>query len=295
MRGQPWAIALCSHLIFVHVVLLALPVHVKAQSAGSGWQSPMRLGLETTPERSNRAANAVRTPIDKCRKWRHIASRLGETYAGVRLRQSVVERVCAFADQATDPLGAIWAWPWSTGGLAGELPPRLRGSFGRWTINCGAQGRRERCALLHEGFANAGLAAADSERIRVITHFVIDDVGGQERILWRVFVERPDNRWYASGTGAEGVPTNVIRYRMGSDMLSKRFDGCSVSGCLMEAEIGMASKVATGLWDGRPLDLDVRPTPGVLMVWQVPANGFKAGLRELNRLRQSEARLVAGR
>ncbi len=295
MRGAVRPTVAVAAMLCALLGIFARPVIGMAQALDGRWERPMGLGVEAPVERSYRVSGAPTKPIDKCRQWRRIANRLGETYAGVRLRQSIVERVCAFADQDVDAVVSIWSWPWAQGGFEGELPPRIRGRFGGWTIRCGAEGVRERCAIVHEALANAGLAAAGSERIRVITHFVINDIGGQERVLWRVFVERADDRWFAGTDSPTDRLANVVRYRLGSSALSEPLAGCGTSGCLMEADIRAGSRAASSLWDGRALDLDVRPTPGVVLAWQVPASGFKLGLRELVRLRQSEARQFAGR
>jgi hypothetical protein len=61
----------------------------------------------------------------------------------------------------------------------------------------------------------------------------------------------------------------------------------------MEANVYRAGAVVTRLWDGQSLDLqvDLGTQPPIRMT--LPAAGFRAGLKELIRLRREEIR--AGR
>lgn len=92
---------------------------------------------------------AHRNPADSCRRWKTVAGKLGETYAGQRLRETVVARACALSGNETQD-DEPWQWPWRDGTIRAELPPRLHGSIGEWVIRCGKAGRRQRCAMLHE-------------------------------------------------------------------------------------------------------------------------------------------------
>ncbi|MEQ1612354.1 MAG: hypothetical protein ABL904_06345 [Hyphomicrobiaceae bacterium] len=255
----------------------------------------MRLGVsidETPVTRSNNAA----TPAQKCGKWRRIADRLGETYAGIRLRKSVVARTCAFADQAAAE-ETVWAWPWAATEIDGELPPRLHQEHQAWTIRCGQAGRRERCALIHEMAANIQPGNGAADHSRIISHFVIDEIGGKERVLWRVFAERTEAHWFEPGgrMTSLGPAANVVRARAGAIMVRKTFDDCGRRGCQMEAEVGVGARIASRLWDGGNIKIDLRPAPGIVFNQIIPAAGFRRGLIELSRLKRQEQRVLAGR
>jgi invasion protein IalB len=270
------------------------------------WQheQPMRLGApDPAPRRSDFAR--VQTPQSNCAKWRRIAERLGETYAGLRLRQSVVDRACLFAyAELTTSSGSnfvpadtgfdhLWAWPWANGAIDPALPPRLHASFGDWTIRCGLAGHRERCALIHEtsalamqGESPAVLTTAMAPAAaKVTTHFVIDTISGHSHLLWRVFV--------AASPGAEPTRTDLVRFSAGPLTGAKRFDGCSSAGCLMEADMTTSARVATRLWEGVSGDITLNPGANQALTAVVPANGVRAGLAELARLKRAEEKQLA--
>ena len=265
-----------------------------ATTPAKGWDLPMRLGGGVVDGTVGVRPGSAVTPAEKCKKWRRIAHRLGETYAGVRLRRSVVARTCAFADQvaAEEP---VWSWPWAGPEIDGALPPRVHQNFQSWTIRCGHVGVRERCALIHEADANIEPGSGGANRIRIVSHFVIDEVGGQERVLWRVFAERAEPHWFDERGGLSLLEpaSNLVRAHAGAIMVRKAFDDCGRQGCQMEADVGSAARVATRLWEGGDLKLDLRPVPGILLNQVVPAAGFRSGLIELSHLKRQEHRILA--
>jgi invasion protein IalB len=308
---------------------------------GQNLGGPMRLGVtDPAPRRPELARQ--QTPQSNCKKWRRIAERLGETYAGLRLRQAVVDRACLFADieLASAPAAAesgsdrVWAWPWADGAIDPSLPPRLHANYGDWSIRCGLAGRRERCALIHEamipergtergpetgrsearltpiaqtpiaetpiaGVGSAAVPVAATAQARVVTHFVIDTISGHSHVVWRVFVERGDSTWFR-GAAADGGPTaadlnraDQVRFSSGTLTGTKRFDGCTAVGCLMEADMTTSARLATRLWEGTDVSLTVQPVNGIAITATVPAQGVRAALGELARLKRAEDKVLA--
>ncbi len=278
-----------------------------------GTEPPMRLGVsDPTPRRSDLAR--LQTPQNNCRKWRRIAERLGETYAGVRLRQSVVDRACLFAaTELASVTGGVnglesafehlWAWPWADGAIDPALPPRLHTTHGDWQIRCGQAGRRERCALIHETVALrtvevASIAdpalhattAASTPQTKVVTHFVIDTISGHSHLVWRVFVGRDADH---SNDLAEPSRAELVRFSSGTTTGAKRFDACSSAGCLMEADMTTSSRLATRLWESNNGELTLSPAGGGSMTASISSNGVRAGLAELARLKRSEDKVLA--
>jgi invasion protein IalB len=292
-----------------------------APPASPNWQTemPMRLGVtDATPRRSQQ------TPQNNCRKWRRIAERLGETFAGLRLRQSVVDRACLFAATelasitggvggAESGLDHLWAWPWADGAIDPALPPRLHTAHGDWHIRCGQAGRRERCALIHETVAVRHIevaSMADSElpastpvgaaQTKVVTHFVIDTIAGHAHLVWRVFVERGTGNAFDvtnPASGSEPSRTDLVRFSSGTMAGAKRFDACSSAGCLMEADMTTSARLATRLWEGNNGELTFNhvgnPTGSVTMTAAISSKGVRAGLAELARLKRSEDKVLA--
>ena len=283
----------------------------------------MRLGVTDAPLRRSELARQ-QTPQNNCRKWRRIAERLGETFAGIRLRQSVVDRACLFAAtelaSVTGGIGGtetgfdhLWSWPWADGAIDPALPPRLHATHGDWTIRCGQAGRRERCALILETVAmrNPEAVAVDAPLTgelvapalvapgaNVVTHFVIDTIGGYSHVVWRVFVERTESGWFGrpgdpAASGGELSRADLVRFSSGSMSGAKRFDGCSSAGCLMEADITTSSRLATRLWEGNSGELNLSPNHGVTMTAKISPYGLRAGLAELARLKRSEDKILA--
>lgn len=244
---------------------------------------------------------------DQCRKWRAMSARLGETYAGHTVRQSVLKRVCGLLD--SERSADIWDWPWN--GLAqGRLvPPRAYRMIGAWEIRCGVAAHRRRCALVH----SASLPADGEPKPNVpsiVTHFVVDMVAGREVLLWRMFVpgatktlRNPDSTRQeahlseesatsvrVAGVGATPPPLSAVRYSLAQSEQREIFSACVSQGCLMEANVKRGGRVASELWEGHPLVLDVETGTGRSMRVTLPAKDFRAGLKELIRLRREEDR-----
>ena len=283
--------------VMITGVCLVMQQPCLAESASLVWSRPMGLGLGPTADTVAPTTLRSRSPRSaSCSKSRRLAARLGETYAGARFRQAIVERACAFADLA--PLeDSAWSWPWAQAEIDSELPPRLHSSHAAWTIRCGSAGNRERCALIHDATANVAPVNGASESVRIITHFVIDQIGGQEHVLWRVFVEKSEPTWFHTGprvtkslSGAE-----VVAVSIGAVAFEKQFDDCGRLGCLMEADVARSARVATTLWEGGVVQIEVRPMPGVVLKQSIPTQQFRNGLRELSRLKHAEERRLAGR
>jgi invasion protein IalB len=236
------------------------------------------------------------------------------------------------ADTAFDHL---WAWPWADGAIDPTLPPRLHTTHGDWHIRCGQAGRRERCALIHEtvavgqaeittrvepGLTDAVLLAAaqtttpalrvsngDQAAIgtvafpqnKIVTHFVIDTIGGHAHVVWRVFVERGAVTTF--GGAAETVPprADLVRFSSGTMSGAKRFDACTSAGCLMEADMTTSARLATGLWEGNNGELTINAASssggggGETITAAISAKGVRAGLAELARLKRSEDKVLA--
>jgi invasion protein IalB len=322
LSGSSWRVGIAAALTVASMGAAFAEVRTVGTStappAATDWQSapPMRLGVTDAPPRRSELARQ-QTPQNNCRKWRRIAERLGETFAGLRLRQSVVDRACLFAatelasvtggtSGAESSFDHLWAWPWADGAIDPALPPRLHSTHGDWTIRCGQAGRRERCALIHETIAVRAVEVASIEPdltasaatgippsagtppAKVITHFVIDTIGGHTHVVWRVFVERGE-----ADNGSERSRTELVRFSSGTMAGAKRFDACSSVGCLMEADMTTSARLATRLWEGSNAELTFSPTAGGTMAASVPARGVRAGLAELARLKRSEDKVLA--
>lgn len=219
-----------------------------------------------------------RSQSESCRRWRVIASRLGETYAGHRLRETVVARTCALTgwDAGDDEL---WQWPWRQGNIRAEPLPRLHGSIGAWVIRCGKAGQRQRCAMLHD----LASAPANGASLKIVSHFVIDTIGGRESVIWRVQV---------SGTDAV---RDRLEIATAGKRTAKAFLACSKPGCLMEADVRLSTEAANLLWENSPLTLTLVRDDKPALVWQLPGHGFRGALSELARLRREETRTLATR
>jgi invasion protein IalB len=219
-----------------------------------------------------------------CDRLKTLVGKLGETFAGHRVRQTWTARVCAMTHHAFDD--GIWAWPWSSGLSASltdeantpprEIPPRLLQTIGAWDIRCGRVGTRQRCAIVRTELWQQGDALSAG---RVVTHFVIDAVAGREVVLWRVFVENAMN-----GTDGIVVP-------LPGRIAQKRYDQCSSSGCIMESDVAVSSIVATGLWNGEQAEFRIGTAPDAVTV-VLPAHGFREALSELTRLRREDRGLA---
>lgn len=314
-RVPPWvralSLALATGLAMPAVAAEGWQPFASEAGGGRDWRTtgPMRLGHKAERPTAVREATAAQAggSQDQCRKWRAMAAHLGETYAGHTLRHSVIKRTCGEFTTTSDE---SWDWPWA--GLAQNrlLPPRLHRALGAWEIRCGTAGSRRRCALINVAPLPPD-DAVDPGDPMVVTHFVIDMVGGRESMLWRMFVpnEAAGETYELAPTAAgnavkvgQDAPrqrvaalparsdTRVIRYSVGISEYTERFAACGPSGCIMEAHLGHAGEVATRLWDGSPVSLEVMLSSGRTVTVALPAKGFRAGLGELVRLRREETR-----
>ncbi len=231
----------------------------------------------------------------QCQRWKTLAARLGETYAGHRLREIVLQRVCGLSEERVS--GAAWSWPWASLDRGESEPPRLHRTFGAWEIKCDPLDERRRCAVLAR--LQPSSAAAEAGGKRILVHFVIDMVAGQESVLWRLFVPHgsgapePARNELASVDGTPGQQREVlgaVSYRLVSTVHTEGFPACGARGCLMEGHLRRAGEVASRLWDGRSLDLDVRVGRAQPFAVTLPARGFRAAFNELVRLRREEMR-----
>jgi invasion protein IalB len=265
-------------------------------------QGRMSLGhrAQSKPAPEVEIATQRTSAARQCRRWRALASQLGETYAGHRLRSTVLERLCTQDDETAD---APWGWPWSDMETGATLPPTAHRSFGVWDIRCDATGARKRCALIHRSPVppDGTLDPGDPE---IVVHFVIDMVAGRETVLWRMFV--PASRTQADFTAAvtpAALPSATpaargqgeVRYRLGGSDQVERFPACTSAGCFMEAHVARSGAVVSRLWDGRPMEITVARPSGDPLTLRLPARGFRAAFSELVRLRRDEMRGSARR
>jgi invasion protein IalB len=220
-----------------------------------------------------------------CQRWRSALSRLGETYAGYKLRHTLVTRTCALG--AGDADEQVWGWPWRQLDSRADLPPKGHGRFGAWEIRCGETGGRQRCALAME---TAMAARLDPEAlpIRIVAHLVIDNVAGRESVLWRVHVA-------PGGTDSPEEPAS-IGIGLPDRSAIEPFDACGRRGCMAEAEPRISAEVASTLWAGRTITISMAGAgTGRDLAAMLPSHGFRDGLTELIRLRRNETKAVAGR
>lgn len=233
-----------------------------------------------------------------CRRWRAAAATLGETYAGHRLRQTVVRRQCRSLE--ADRGEEAWEWPWTSLDEGRRvLPPRLHTVYGDWEIRCGSAGGRRRCALLNRSPVPPD-DALDAGDQAVVTHFVIDMIAGRETLLWRLFVPSAAvlDTAASAHAGVDATLKSVgrgrggVRYRLEDAERTELFPACAAAGCLMEVSLRHAGDVATRLWEGRSIDVRISLTTGAVADLTLPAAGFRAGLKELVRLRRDEIRPV---
>lgn len=253
----------------------------------------MRLGVEApSPALGPHGVTRPKAASD-CRRWRRFAATLGETYAGAKIRNTVVQRACTFAEPDKLPDAGIWAWPWRNGEIDPTLPPRVHMRSGAWTIRCGMAGPRERCALIHEARVHVG-GPDSTETVPVTTHFVIDNIVGEQRVLWRVLGPWSlDWRVHRREPGAR--PASQVEVRLGAQRRDVPFANCGQVGCLMEANVIVSAEAATYLWEGHSIGIKLAPRPDQTIELGLPARGFRAALVELGRLKQHEERPIAGR
>ena len=151
-----------------------------------------------------------------------------------------------------------------------DLPPHHHATLGAWEIRCSHVGARQRCALIRAE------AAADGQSTgSIVSHFVIDAVAGREIVLWRVVVARPE---IAAGAIAVNVAATTVH---------QSYSQCLDNGCIMESGVAISAKVASQLWHGAPVSIQLEASPGA-SVFVLPALGFREGLAELTRLRHDD-------
>lgn len=266
------------------VVALASMLGMALAASASASVRPEAAALPVGQALTGGPGEAIRAGASGCARWRSLAARLGETHAGHKLRHFLASRPCGLAeDRAID---AVWSWPWRSGDMRADLPPHHHGKYGAWEIRCGDAGERRRCALLLETGVSAGIDP-EARPLKVVSHMVIGSVAGRESILWRVHVARSPDLAAAGGGIAVDLP--------GRNLL-ETFDACGNLGCMAEAEPAIGAEVASALWLGQPITISLggagerEPETGMLL-----AHGFRAGLKELIRLRRQEARSLAGR
>jgi hypothetical protein len=241
------------------------------------------------------SASGLHVARSDCHRWRAAAATLGETYAGHLLRETVVQRQCRSLE--ADRGDEAWDWPWASLQEGRTLPPRLHAAQGEWEIRCGNAGGRRRCALLNRSPVppDETLEPGDDA---IITHFVIDMIAGRETLLWRLFVPTaPFITAAAAGlidAGAThkgiGQRKGEVRYRLEDAERTELFPACTAAGCLMESGPRTAGDVATRLWEGRSIDVRISLTTAPAVALTLPSAGFRAGLKELVRLRREEMR-----
>lgn len=281
MRPTIWIAGLLS-------VLLATAA--TAREPAPAFEGRMSLGHRQVvravplPELAPKRGKIVRS----CRRWRILAAQLGETYAGHRLRETVLERQCGFHEDTA--ARTAWSWPWSSLEGSDPLPPRLHRMYRAWEIRCTPAGERRRCAALTR------IDQPDGQS-EIVAHIVIDVVAGRESVLWRLFVPNHGERAQPAvargtvpGTTDRRLALGEVRYRLGASEVVDGFPACGAHGCLMEADLRRGAAVVSRLWDGRALDLDVRLAGAAPIQVTIPADGFRAAFGELLRLRREDIR-----
>jgi invasion protein IalB len=272
----------------IAIAAMILTAALTAVTPVSAGHAPSDLVLVATTQDETGLSPGRTTPRgpkrSTCDRLKTLVGKLGETYAGHRMRQTWTARICAMTHHAFDD--GIWTWPWGAGlsasltdetnSQAREMPPRLLRTIGAWDIRCGRVGTRQRCAIVRTEMLQPGDAPTAG---RIVTHFVIDAVAGREVVLWRVFVER------ASSDG------DAITVPLPGRIARENFDQCSSSGCIMESDVAVSAVVATRLWNGEPSEFRIGTAPEAATV-VLPAHGFREALGELTRLRREDRGLT---
>lgn len=261
--------------------------HVEAREIGLPTSTVLGLGTGLA-DLSNTVSSAsnLKIALRDCRRWQAAAASLGETYAGHRLRQTLRTRQCLSLE--TERGEAAWEWPWSALHGGRVLPATVHAAQGEWEIRCSHVAGRRRCALLNV----SPTPGANLVGHVVVTHFVIDRVAGREALLWRLFAPSEIQVTVGRSPESAGRSHGEVRYRLEDVERAEVFPACSPAGCLMEATSRHAGDVATRLWEGRSIDVSISMMPGGGISLTLPATGFRAGLKELVRLRRDE---IAGR
>jgi hypothetical protein len=254
------------------------------------------------------------TQASRCTRARAIADKLGETFAGHRVRETLVARSCAFALHERSAPAALWDWPWrlvseshephsrTTSDVERLLPPFTMGDAGQWQIRCGRTELRQRCALLRiepVALRSTASASASSSAIAntidseppfaplvsasaiaappVIAHAVIDTVAGRTTVLFRIFLPR------------FATPPRSISVSIGQGAITLPINRCGALGCILEADTNSGAAIVRHLWEGHPLALTVDVGHGHAEA-SIPAFGFRDGIQGLVGLERIEAR-----
>ncbi len=271
--------------------------HAPPAVAKIDWRAArMSLGHKPAPKPAAEFEIAPeRTTITRqCHRWKSLATQLGETYAGHRLRQTVLQRMCGIsADELAEE---TWAWPWASLERGDVLPPRLHRVMGAWEIRCDTAGERRRCALIHRSPLPPE-HPTDASQSELVVHFVIDMVAGRESVLWRIFVPgmaggpaRPELAAFGLAATQLREARGQVRYRLGNKDYVEGFPACGPAGCLMEAQIQRTGAIVSRLWDGKVVDLELQIGAGSPQAVALPPRGFRAAFGELTRLRREELR-----
>lgn len=216
--------------------------------------SAARAGALALPHVPRRPARIAERP---CAQWHRLVSRLGETFAGYRLRQSITAGVCEMASRGP----RHWSWPWSVDDPAAELPPRIAARHADWEIRCSDGPGPGRCAAVLDPGAG---------RDRWHTHFVVDTVAGRDTVLWRLFIH---NRGSPSQPMASGQ-----RLRFGHRVMAAT--ACTPAGCFIEMPVTHSEAAALRLAAGEALQVSVQ-TAGGEQSFTLSAPGFRLALDRL--------------
>lgn len=238
------------------------------------------------------AQDMARLRARKCQRLETLAAQLGETFAGFRLRETIITRQCIGAEtvRAADA-GAVrtgeatWSWPWANGGsrtladdpsdAATSLAPRRVGGHGAWEVRCASNGR---CAIAQDVTLND--RGTDH---RASVHFVMTNLARRDRLLFRIAIDR----------GSDATVTGV-RFVSDEAGATRPFDQCVRRQCLVEAALAEGETLASALWRGEAGHLAL-VTPGADMALILDAKGFRAALDELMARRGAEGALQAAR
>lgn len=279
-------------------LLAACPSWARGETVNDWRSARMSLGHKPAsviaPESAVEIAPRHTQIQRQCKRWKALATQLGETYAGYRLRETVLQRHCGMAGE--DLADEVWDWPWASLDGGDVVPPKLLRVVGAWEIRCDTTGERRRCALLHRIPVPAADAEAGGQR-ELIVHFVIDMVAGRESVLWRMFVPGMPATPVRPALAAVGATASElreargqVRYRLGAKEFAEGFPACGAAGCLMESHVQRGSAVVSRLWDGKAMELGLQLGPDKELAITVPARGFRAAFGELTRLRRDELR-----
>ncbi len=229
------------------------------------------------------------THTTPCARARALAERLGETFAGYRIRETLVARTCAFAlqDRATTTL---WDWPWRL--LAHDaavvqnnpddiklVPPLAMREAGLWQIRCDQTEHRRRCALIRSEPVLPLTTDRSTPRTPtlppVIAHAVLDRVAGRTTVLFRIFIPRQF-----------GEQTSIV-VEHGQGPAALPVNRCRPIGCFVEADISQGSEIVRHLWEGQPVSVGLKLGTDRFKAI-LPALGFRDGVRGLVALDSGE-------